>query len=75
MYISKVDVVLPEELYELIWNDIESKISNVQYSRVIMPLSALLEGDFFNSYIKSGTTYIFYLPVFMLCLPSCYVIV
>ncbi|KAA6406916.1 MAG: hypothetical protein FRX48_09214 [Lasallia pustulata] len=49
-----VDVLLPEELYELICNDIESKLSSVQYSRVIMPLSALLEGDFFNSYIKSG---------------------
>lgn len=62
-----MDVVLPEELYDLIWSEIESKIKNVQYSRVIMPLSALLEGDFFNSYIKSGTTYIsLYLPLLFL---------
>lgn len=61
----KVDVVLPEELYEVIRNEIENKIINIQYSRVIMPMSALLEGDFFNSYIKSGTTYTFYLPLLL----------
>ena len=53
----QIDLILPEELYEVIWKKIESKISNVQYARVIMPLSALLEDDFFNHYIKSGTTH------------------
>lgn len=52
---GKVDLVLPQELYDVVWEQIESKISTVQYSRVIMPLSALLEGQFFNLYIKSGT--------------------
>lgn len=61
--LSKVDVVLPEDLYDLIWSEIESRINNIQYSRVIMPLSALLEGDFFNSHIKSGITHTFYLPL------------
>ena len=51
----KVDLILPQELYDVIWDQVESKISEVHYSRVIMPLSALLEGQFFNSYIKSGT--------------------
>ncbi|MCJ1223615.1 hypothetical protein MMC12_000258 [Toensbergia leucococca] len=49
-----LDLVLPEELYELIWKDVESEVGLVRYSRVIMPLSVLLEGDFFSSYIKTG---------------------
>ncbi|KAL8865661.1 MAG: hypothetical protein Q9198_009217, partial [Flavoplaca austrocitrina] len=49
-----VHVVFPEELYESVWNDVFNKLQNLEYSRVIMPLSALLEGDFFNAYIKSG---------------------
>ena len=45
---------MPEELHEIIWRDVQSKITSLQYARVIMPLSALLEGDFFNKYIKTG---------------------
>lgn len=30
------------------------EISKPSYSRVILPLSALLEGEFFNEYIKRG---------------------
>lgn len=52
----EVDLVLPEELYNLIWEDVQSSLANVRYSRVIMTLSDLLERDFFNAYIKTGTT-------------------
>lgn len=51
-------MVLPEELYNLIWEDVQSSLANVRYSRVIMTLSDLLERDFFNVYIKAGTTVI-----------------
>lgn len=51
-------MVLPEELYNLIWEDVQSSLANVRYSRVIMTLSDLLERDFFNVYIKTGTTVI-----------------
>lgn len=54
VHISQACVILPKELYELVWNDISKNLQTLEYSRVIMPLSALLEGDFFNSYIKSG---------------------
>lgn len=40
----------------MIWKDVEAKISDIQYSRVIMSLSELLEGEFFNKYIKTGTS-------------------
>ncbi|MCJ1368302.1 hypothetical protein MMC16_007444 [Acarospora aff. strigata] len=49
-----LDLTVPEELFEIVWKDISSKLDNIQYSRVILPLSALLQGDFFNVYIKSG---------------------
>lgn len=55
----EVDLVLPEELYNLIWEDVQSKLANVRYSRVIMTLSDLIENDFFTVYIKTGTTLIF----------------
>lgn len=50
----KVQLMLPQELYNVIWKDVEAKITSIQYSRVIMCLSELLEGDFFNKYIKIG---------------------
>ncbi|CAD6587543.1 MAG: hypothetical protein ASARMPREDX12_002930 [Alectoria sarmentosa] len=49
-----VQLILPQELYDVVWKEVETKISNIQYSRVIMSLSELLEGDFFNMYIKTG---------------------
>ena len=51
-----MQLVLPQELYDVVWKDVEAKISNIEYSRVIMSLSEILEGDFFNNYIKIGTS-------------------
>tara|TARA_R110002033_G_C3692739_1_gene219846 strand:+ start:297 stop:437 length:141 start_codon:yes stop_codon:yes gene_type:complete len=45
---------LPEELYEIIKKEFLTEISKPSYSRVILPLGALLEGEFFNEYIKKG---------------------
>ncbi|KAI9840054.1 MAG: hypothetical protein M1819_000247 [Sarea resinae] len=53
-FTHQVDLLLPEDVYRVIWQEVNSKLDPVQYSRVILPLSALLEGDFFNSYIKTG---------------------
>ena len=51
---TQVELLLPEELYDLAGQDVSSKTGSLGYSRVIMSLSELLEGDFFNKYIKSG---------------------
>jgi ribonuclease P/MRP protein subunit RPP40 len=51
----KVELILPKKLYEVIENDIESRFPMPAFSRVILPLQALLEDDFFNEYIKKGT--------------------
>ncbi|KAL8854565.1 MAG: hypothetical protein Q9221_000600 [Calogaya cf. arnoldii] len=53
-FTHSAQVILPEELYESVWKDVSNKLQRLEYSRVIMSLSALLEGDFFNTYIKSG---------------------
>lgn len=49
-----MQLILPQELYDVVWKDVEAKISNIQYARLIMSLSEILEGDFFNQYIKIG---------------------
>ena len=49
--------MLPEELYDVVWQGLDSEVGQIQYSQVIMPLSALLDGDFFNLYIKTGIDY------------------
>ncbi|OJD12212.1 hypothetical protein AJ78_07153 [Emergomyces pasteurianus Ep9510] len=53
-FVHSTSLVLPKEIYDSVWDTISSQIRIPQYARVIMPLSALLEHDFFNSYIKIG---------------------
>jgi ribonucleases P/MRP protein subunit RPP40 len=50
----QAELILPEELYEIIENNISSAFVKPGYSRVILPLKALVEGEFFNEYIKKG---------------------
>ncbi len=52
-FVRKVELILPEELLEITAKDV-LKNPAPTYSRVIMPLKALLEGQFFNEYIKKG---------------------
>ncbi|PSS20126.1 hypothetical protein M430DRAFT_100089 [Amorphotheca resinae ATCC 22711] len=53
-FIQKAELILPEELYEIIKKDFFNETTKPVYSRVILPLKALLEGEFFNEYIKKG---------------------
>lgn len=49
--------MLPDELYSLMLqtgNSIESSVPKIRYARVIMKLEQVLQGDFFNEYIKRG---------------------
>ncbi len=57
-----MQLILPQELYDVVWKDVEAKISNIHYSRVIMSLSEILERDFFNTYIKTGTSSLLLCP-------------
>lgn len=49
-----MELILPEELYESVKEDFLTDRLSLMYSRVIMPLQGLLEGSFFNEYIKKG---------------------
>ncbi|KAI9735137.1 MAG: hypothetical protein M1834_001725 [Cirrosporium novae-zelandiae] len=49
------ELILPKELYDLAWTQLEDKIGQLSYRKIVkLPLSALLEGEFFNSFIKTG---------------------
>ena len=53
-FIKSVEIVLPEELYQLIWRKVEEELKVVKYAKVIMKLQDVLDGVFFTEYIKTG---------------------
>ncbi|TAQ88516.1 hypothetical protein B7494_g3154 [Chlorociboria aeruginascens] len=53
-FVQKVEFLLPEEIYQIIKNDVFADRMSPVYSRVILPLKELVEGDFFTEYIKKG---------------------
>jgi ribonuclease P/MRP protein subunit RPP40 len=52
--IHSATVMLPDELYGLIWGAVESSMPKIRYAKVILKLEQLLQGEFFNEYIKRG---------------------
>ncbi|KAK4962220.1 hypothetical protein LTR28_004640 [Elasticomyces elasticus] len=50
----KVDLLLPAELYDTIREKLHGDACALKYARVNMKLGELIEGDFFNHYIKTG---------------------
>ncbi|KAH1343778.1 hypothetical protein KXX67_004786 [Aspergillus fumigatus] len=53
-FVHTVEILLPEEVYSSIKDSLDAKVQKLRYARVFMSPSALLEGDFFNTYIKAG---------------------
>jgi ribonuclease P/MRP protein subunit RPP40 len=55
-YSHTVDLVLPEEMYELVKNELgrDDGPARAQYARVHMKLGEILESEFLNTYIKQG---------------------
>jgi hypothetical protein len=53
-FVKSVEMILPEELYQLIWRKVEEETKPVKYARVIMKLKDVLDGEFFTEYIKKG---------------------
>lgn len=47
-------MILPEEIYEIVKRDLLNVRMNPVYSRVILPLKAIVDGEFFTEYIKRG---------------------
>jgi hypothetical protein len=53
-FVRNVELVLPEELYEVMWRRAEENLTPITYAKVIMKLEDVLNGDFFTEYIKKG---------------------
>ncbi|KAL2865479.1 ribonuclease P protein subunit p40 [Aspergillus lucknowensis] len=53
-FVHTVEVTLPRDVYSSIESSLESKLPKLRYARLHMALSSLVEGDFFNTYIKAG---------------------
>lgn len=53
---SQVELIFPEEIYEIIEKDLWTEHSSPTYCQVILPLLSLVEGVFFTEYIKKGTS-------------------
>lgn len=53
-FVQNIEIILPDELYRIIWSRIEKEQKRVKYARVMMKLQDLLNGDFFTHYIKKG---------------------
>ena len=49
-----MELIFPEEIHEIMKREVLDELPKPAYSRVILPLKALLEGEFFNEYIKKG---------------------
>ncbi|KAL4953894.1 ribonuclease P 40kDa subunit-domain-containing protein [Aspergillus filifer] len=53
-FVHTVEVTMPRDIYLSIGRSLDSKLRKLRYSRLSMDLSSLIEGDFFNTYIKTG---------------------
>ncbi|KAK5690856.1 hypothetical protein LTR97_012017 [Elasticomyces elasticus] len=51
---SKVDMLIPESSLERLKTGLAANKGNSRYARVFMKIEELIEGDFFNHYVKAG---------------------
>ncbi|KAF9767692.1 hypothetical protein IL306_015116 [Fusarium sp. DS 682] len=53
-FIHKVDLILPSEAYDAASEQLGNTQNSPRYSKVVMSLGDILQGDFFTEYIKKG---------------------
>jgi ribonucleases P/MRP protein subunit RPP40 len=53
-FLKSVNLILPKDLYAIIWDKIEDETKKACYTKVILKLQDLLDGAFFTEYIKKG---------------------
>ncbi len=49
-----VDLILPAELRDAMESNLEGDKGCVRFAKVMMALEQVVEGDFFNTYVKKG---------------------
>lgn len=45
---------MPRKLFDIMWSGVEQNLEELYYARVVMKLEEMLEGEFFERYIKIG---------------------
>lgn len=58
-FIHSFTMLMPEEMYQIVWDKLDAEAKSAKYAKVIMKLQEILEGDFFTEYIKKGTSVMF----------------
>lgn len=53
-FIYSASIIMPTELYQSVYGRIDERAKKSSYAKVVMKLEELLEGEFFNEYIKRG---------------------
>ncbi|UNI19206.1 Ribonuclease P [Purpureocillium takamizusanense] len=53
-FISKVDLVVPQQYYDALHETLTQDSRQPRYSRVTMALGQVLQGSFFTNYVKTG---------------------
>jgi ribonuclease P/MRP protein subunit RPP40 len=53
-FIHKVDLILPAEVHDAVSEQLAKTEGPPLYSRVVMSVGDILQGDFFTEYIKKG---------------------
>ncbi|KAF5965382.1 ribonuclease P/MRP protein subunit POP1 [Fusarium bulbicola] len=62
-FIHKVDLILPSEAYDAACQQLSNAQNAPRYSKVAMSLGDILQGDFFNEYIKKGKQFTLFFSV------------
>lgn len=58
---------MPAEIYNVVHEKLVSTQQPPRYSKVTMTLGDILEGEFFNEYIKNGTVDCSVVPLVGIC--------
>jgi ribonuclease P/MRP protein subunit RPP40 len=53
-FVHTFTMLMPDEMYQMIWNKLDAEVKTMKYAKVIMKLQEVLDGDFFTEYIKKG---------------------
>lgn len=53
-FLQSVNLILPEELFDVIWDKIEDDFKKARYAKLVMKLQDVLDGAFFTEYVKRG---------------------
>jgi len=51
----QLDLLVPKSAFQVLQDELSSDLYRLQYAKVHLKLKDIIDGDFFNQYIKTGT--------------------